>query len=293
VDPEADAETIALVIECLRAAGLREFKVDVGQVEFFKGILEGIELPAQAGERLKDCVARKDVSDLGRLLEGLDLSDAKKRLLGELPLLAGGVEVLDRAAGLVESDHSRAALDNLAQVVGFVERYGLADSLTVDLGELRGVDYHTGVLFEAFVHHLGIPLCKGGRYDRLVARFGVDLPATGFSLDLAAVMEALHTERGGEATAGRGTLVVALDRDRSRALDLARRLRDAGLSAARDLIDRPLEDSLAHAREQGFRWVAAVGAEGSSEGALLVYLPTGDRETVPLEGIVRRLAGEE
>lgn len=294
VDPEADAETIALVIECLQATGLREFKVDVGQVEFFKGILNGIELPGGAVERLKDCVARKDVSELEHLLEGLELSDAKKRLLAELPLLAGGGEVLDRAAALVESDHSRNALENLSQVVEFVEHYGLTDSLTIDLGELRGVDYHTGVLFEAFVHHLGSPLCKGGRYDGLVARFGEDLPATGFSLDLAAIMEALRIEGGARTPTCEGALIVNVEADRTRALRLTRRLREAGVRAARDLIERPLDDSLAYAREQGFQWVAAVGAEGTAGGgALLVYLPTGARETASSEGIVRRLAGEE
>ncbi|MBI5016699.1 MAG: ATP phosphoribosyltransferase regulatory subunit [Deltaproteobacteria bacterium] len=295
VDPEADAETIALVIECLRAAGLSEFKVDVGQVEFFKGILGGAELPAETGERLKDCVARKDVSELGRLLEGVRLSDAKKRLLAELPLLAGGVEVLERASALVESDHSRSALENLAKVVHFVERYGLADALTVDLGELRGVDYHTGVIYEAFVHHLGSPLCKGGRYDGLVAGFGTDLPATGFSLDLATVMEAQRIEGTREgASRAEGALIVALEPDRSGAVALARRLRGAGVRAARELVDRPLDDSLVHAREQGFRWMVALGTEGNGGGgALIVHVVTGERETAPVEGIVRRLAGEE
>ncbi|MHB8767060.1 MAG: ATP phosphoribosyltransferase regulatory subunit, partial [Deferrisomatales bacterium] len=249
VDPEADAEAIALTVACLAECGVAGFKVDVGQVEFYRGILQGLELPAEEAEALTSAVARKDGSDLRRLLEGMPLADAKKRLLAELPLLAGGAEVLDRAAALVESDHSRAALENLARVVEFVGIHGLADHLTVDLGEIRGIDYHTGVIFEAFVHHMGVPLCRGGRYDRLLGRYAADLPATGFSLDILAVMEALHLRGAGGALrspSAAGVFIVNFLPDRARALSLARSLRASGVRAARDLIRRPLPDSLDH-----------------------------------------------
>lgn len=291
-NPEADAEILSVVVECLREAGLREFRVDVGQVEFFKGILRDLELSADDAARLRDCVGRKDVSELTRLVEGLDLSDAKRRLLVELPLLAGGVEVLDRAAALVESDHSRRALENLARVVRFVERQGLAESLTVDLGELRGVDYHTGVIFEAFVHHLGSPLCKGGRYDGLMAGFGADLPATGFSLDLLAVMEALRFDAARAAAGPEGVLVAGAAAAEPGAPELAARLRARGLRVAREFAARPAKESLRHAREQGFRWVVAVADEDGGT-ALLVDVETGGGERLRADEIVRRLAGEE
>jgi len=293
LDPEADAEAIALVIGCLAEAGVQGFKVDVGQVEFFRGALLGCDLAEGQVAALTSCVARKDLSELGQLLEGLPVPDAKKRLLAELPLLAGGAEVLDQAAGLVESEHSRAALENLAQVVAYVGMHGLAEHLTVDLGELRGIDYHSGVIFEAFVHHLGSPLCRGGRYDRLLGLYGLDLPATGCALDLLAVTEALRLQ--GEAIPPRreGVFIVNFRPSRSEALGLARSLRDRSIRAARDLIRRPLEDSLGHAGEQGFRWGAVLGGEGCPEGAaLLVDLSTGGRHPVTLDELLRQTAEE-
>ncbi|GAB4276331.1 MAG: ATP phosphoribosyltransferase regulatory subunit [Deferrisomatales bacterium] len=294
VDPEADAEAIAVAIACLREAGLTEFKVDVGQVEFFRGVLQGVDLPDREVDALTRAVARKDLSELGRRLEGVRLSDSKKRLLAELPLLAGGVEVIERASELVESDHSRAALDNLSRVVGFVEIHGLTEHLTVDLGELRGIDYHTGVIFEAFVPHMGIPLCRGGRYDALVGRYGTARPATGFSLDLVALLEALTLQEGGSAGRGAdGVFIVNFRADRVPALDLARRLRAAGVPASRDLIRRPLADSLTHARQQGFRWAAVLGAPGKAEDqVVLVDLNEGTESLLTTDRVLERALEE-
>jgi ATP phosphoribosyltransferase regulatory subunit len=293
VDPEADAEAIALVAACLSEAGVRGFKVDVGQVEFFRGILLGCDLDGGQADALVSCVARKDLSELGVLLEGLPVPDAKKRLLAELPLLAGGVEVLDQASALVESDHSRSALENLARVVAYVEMHGLSHHLTVDLGELRGIDYHTGVIFEAFVHPVGTALCRGGRYDRLLGLYGLDLPATGFSLDLLAVTEALRLQEDTPAVRPAGVFIVNFRSTRVEALGLARQLRARSVRAARDLIRRPLDQSLAHAREQGFRWAAVLGGEGCPEGStVLVDLGTEDRRVLALDELLRQTAEE-
>lgn len=295
VDPEADAEAIALMVACLGEAGAEGFKVDVGQVELFRGVLHGVDLPPDQAADVTSAVARKDLSELGRLLEDLPVDDAKKRLLAELPLLAGGAGVLDRAAVLVESDHSRAALDNLAQVVRFVDLHGLAEHLTVDLGEIRGIDYHTGVIFEAFVHHLGVPLCRGGRYDGLIGRYGVPLPATGFSVDLVALMEALRLqEAGSPGPRASGVFLINYRPDRTAAITLARVLRAAGVRAARDLIQRPLEASLGHARQQGFRWAAVLGRTGCPEGqAVVIDLIHETEATVPTDEVARHVAAEE
>jgi ATP phosphoribosyltransferase regulatory subunit len=291
-DPEGDAECIALAAHCLARVELSSFTIDVGQVEFFKGILGDAGLGDADARRITDAVAKKDLSGLERLLPGLALSDAKKRLLAELPLLAGGAEVLDRASELAENDHSRRALENLARVVEYVTAQGWGKALAVDLGEIRGVDYHTGVIFEAFVPHLGVPLVSGGRYDGLVGAFGAPLPATGFSLDLFAAAEALSLEHPGRVPAPVGVYVINYLPARDAALELARALREKNVRACRDLVRRPLEESLGAARAQNFAWALALGAEGCPEGhALLVELATGKREILPIERARERVGG--
>ncbi|RMG97814.1 MAG: ATP phosphoribosyltransferase regulatory subunit [Candidatus Dadabacteria bacterium] len=284
-DPEADAEGIALVVACLEAAGIEGFKVDLGQVEFFRGVVEGLDLAPGELEALRGAVARKDLSDLEGLLEILPIPDRRKEILAELPLLAGGTEVLDRAATLVDSEHSVRALENLARVVEFVGVHGLSDRLTLDLGEIRGIDYHTGVIYEAFVPHRAVPLCRGGRYDRLCAAYGRDLPATGFSLDLAAILSALAGP--GPGPEPEGVFLINFEPDRRRALLLARRFRRQGSRAARDLIRRPLEDSLAHARSQGFRWAAVIEPQ-VAPAVRWVDLASGATELLAEDEVVAR-----
>ena len=103
-------------------------------------------------------------------------------LLLALPTLYGRGDVLERAERLVKNARSEAALANLAEVYRLLRAYGLADSVLLDLGEVRGFDYYSGVHFEAYVTGWGPPLVGGGRYDQMLARFGYDCPATGLRL---------------------------------------------------------------------------------------------------------------
>ena len=84
------------------------------------------------------------------------------------------------------------ALDNLAQVVDILAIHGITDELTIDLGEIRGLAYHSGITFEGFVPGLGEPVCGGGRYDGLMGRYGRDLPATGFAFNLLGLLQGLE-----------------------------------------------------------------------------------------------------
>ena len=105
-------------------------------------------------------------------------------LLLALPTLYGRGDVLDRAEALVKNARSEAALANLAEVYRLLRAYGLADAVLLDLGEVRGFDYYSGVHFEAYVSGLGAPLVGGGRYDQMLGRFGYECPATGFAFEI-------------------------------------------------------------------------------------------------------------
>lgn len=254
---EADAEAIALAVACLENCGIEGFRVDVGQVEFFRGILEHAAVSPQDAAILKSAVARKDLSELERQLETLPLPDSTKNLLNQLPLLAGGREVIDAASKLAESDHSKKALQDLSKVLDLAQGYGLNDYITIDLGELRGIDYHTGIIFEAFARHMGTPLFIGGRYDQLTEKYGRKLSATGFSMDLFAMADALRLrpETMPKAQAD-GVMIIGPDKDHACALQAAAYLRNANIRAAVEIVDRPLGEAALHAKEQQYAWLA-------------------------------------
>jgi len=171
--------------------------------------------------------------------------------------------VLDRAEGLVKSARSEAALANLAEVYRLLRAYGLADSVLLDLGEVRGFDYYSGVHFEAYVTGLGAPLVGGGRYDQMLAHFGYDCPATGFAFETGRALLAMESQGAGPRLTGPDFFVIDFTPDKTRALALSRRLRDAGAAVARDIISRPLAESLAYARGQRVAWALVIGGAGA------------------------------
>jgi ATP phosphoribosyltransferase regulatory subunit len=118
------------------------------------------------------------------LLQTLPLEDRRKKILRAVPHLTGGKSVIAEARGLVKNARSVEALDHLAEIHSIFERLDLAQHLTIDLGEIRGFDYYTGIYFRAYVRDLGFEVAGGGRYDGLPGSFGEDLPAVGFSFSL-------------------------------------------------------------------------------------------------------------
>ena len=279
-NPEGDAEMIAMTVEGLRALGLGRFQIDVGQADFFRGILEDLAVEPAVARELRDALGRKDLSALERLVADLAAPAAATELLLALPALYGRGDVLERAERLVKSARSEAALGKLAEVYRLLRAYGLADSVLLDLGEVRGFDYYSGVHFEAYVTGLGAPLVGGGRYDQMLAHFGYDCPATGFAFDIGRALLALASQGAEPALSGPDFFVIDFTADKTRALAISRRLRDAGAAVARDIISRPLAESLGYARGQRAVCALVIGEDGADPDRIRVIdLSAGGAET--------------
>ena len=264
-NPEADAEMIAMAIECLRRSGASEFSLDIGQVEFFRGVMDGLSLPPALARRVTGAISRKDSTELKALLDEGGVAEASRAEVLALPRLFGGREVLERAAKLVTNPRSRKALDNLTEVVDLLEQHGVAEHVTLDLGELRGLDYHTGITFQGFLAGHGQAVCSGGRYDGLMASYGYPAPATGFTFDLLSLLFALEQTLSDRVVPQTDLLVFAEPGAVPRAQQLTPQLRAAGYSAARDMVKRPLTEALAYARLMNYRQLLVVP---SGEGPL-------------------------
>ncbi|MCE1226355.1 MAG: ATP phosphoribosyltransferase regulatory subunit [Geobacteraceae bacterium] len=255
--PEADAEMVAMAVEVMNAAKLRDFKVDLGQVAFCQGVFEASGLVGAPLQLIRQAVALKDSSTVEMLLGQYPVSEASRRELLALPRLFGGCEVLEEAGQIVQNQRSRLALENIKEVVAILGLHGVSNCLTIDLGETRGLDYHTGLTFEGFVPGIGDALFSGGRYDDLIGRYGFDAPATGFTCNLFSLMQALELQ-GELQHEQRDLLVFNGADDRREALGLSRELRQRGYAVARDIIKRDLEASLTYAAQSGIRAVLVI-----------------------------------
>jgi ATP phosphoribosyltransferase regulatory subunit len=180
----SDVEILLIAVEAFERLGIQEFQINLGSVDFFGGIIDRFELPADQIAELKAILNLKDQSGLESLLNRLPLEDRRKNILRAIPHLTGGREVISEARGMIKNPRSVEALNHLEEIYSIFENQNLSRRLTIDLGEVRGFDYYTGILFRAYVPDLGFEVANGGRYDGLPATFGEDLPAVGFSFSL-------------------------------------------------------------------------------------------------------------
>jgi ATP phosphoribosyltransferase regulatory subunit len=256
--PEADAEMVAMAVEALQGLGFDDFKIDLGQVEFCRGIMEASGLQGQPLHELQQAVASKDSSAVAKIIAENIMPEASRAEIAALPRLFGGREVLVEARRVATNSRSCAALDNLCQVLDILDIHGVGDHLTIDLGETRGLDYHTGITFEGFVTGLGEPVCSGGRYDNLTGRYGFQAPATGFTFNVLSLLQALQKRPELEASTARDFLLFNCREDRREVLEVAHLLRSQGYTAARDIIRREFDQSLEYARRMNIRCMLVI-----------------------------------
>jgi ATP phosphoribosyltransferase regulatory subunit len=189
--PAGDAEVIALGVEALTAAGLSRITIDLGHLGLARELLAALELPEPALVDARRCIAKRDGSGLESVLRAARGSRAAIELARMLPQLSGAPAVLATAEKKAPSPGVRRALRELAAIVAAVEARDVQARLHVDLGEVRGFDYYTGVRFQAFVRGAADAVLRGGRYDQLLGRYGRPGPAVGFAIDVEAVAGAL------------------------------------------------------------------------------------------------------
>src|SRR5436189_3106761 len=163
----ADIEMLLIAVESMQRLGIADFQINLGSVDFFGGIVDRIELPEDQITKLKGILNFKDQPALETLLLSLPVDDRRKNILRAIPHLTGGREVLREARSLIRNTRSVAAVDHLEEIHSVFDKLGLARHLTIDLGEVRGFDYYTGILFRAYIPQLGFEVASGGRYDGL------------------------------------------------------------------------------------------------------------------------------
>jgi ATP phosphoribosyltransferase regulatory subunit len=249
--------------------------------------MDQLELPAEQLSEIIAAIAHKDLSGLRLLLADVDLPAKLREEIIALPRLFGGREVLDRAAGVVTNTRSLEALGNLRRVLEILEVYGLADYVTFDLGEMHGLDYHTGVTFQGYLSGVGQAVCTGGRYDNLTAAYGYPVPATGFTFSLLNLLFALDKKLDQVAARHTDLLISQSGEDKELAQKIARAVRQQGFSAARDILSRSADETRAYARKMNFRYIMNVDGDGVK--VTLHCLADDSEKTVAVQAI---FAGE-
>ncbi|MCI9224728.1 MAG: ATP phosphoribosyltransferase regulatory subunit [Acutalibacter sp.] len=186
----ADLEVIGAAIEAIKAVA-GDYRIELGHAGLFRHLVERLDLPPEAREEIRATIEAKNYGALGGLLDPLGNSP-EAQALRRLPRLFGGEEVLSEAESWELDGGAAQALGYLRTLYTALQELGLGQRLMVDLGLVQRNDYYTGVVFSGYVQGRGGPVLTGGRYDNLCGRFGPEMPAAGFAMDMDAAASLLE-----------------------------------------------------------------------------------------------------
>jgi ATP phosphoribosyltransferase regulatory subunit len=226
---ESDIEVLVIAIEALKRLGIEGFTITLSHVDFFNGVAERLKLESEERRRLREMIDRKETERLGSFLE--PYTDAPSReAFCRLATLAGKREIISEARSLISNPRSSAALDEIERVYNTAQALSVDSYIDIDLGEVGGLDYYTGLTFKIYAPGLGTALGRGGRYDQLLANFGLPEPAVGFSLCLDWLTGLIPPELSGAAAGTVAPVKLSASSDIVSAFKQAKQLRAEGRS---------------------------------------------------------------
>ena len=232
---ESDREILDLMLDMLNEVGITSVWLDLGHVGIFRALVAQADFDADDEAAFFDLLQRKAMPEIRAFLASRELSPELAAMLQALPGLHGeGLETLQRARALLADagEEVMLALDNLAELARQILAGASDVHLHIDLGELRGYHYHTGMVFAVYVPGHRQAIARGGRYDGIGEAFGRARPATGFSADVRALIDLMRCDGESlEAGAVQTYLAPVLDVDEpgyAALQSLVRQLRSAG-----------------------------------------------------------------
>lgn len=192
----ADAEILAMVVECLKTCGLKEFQISVGHTQFLSGLLNAAGLEEEMIADIRELLFNKNYLGVEEYMETLAIDDNLKKLFRVLGSFNLSVSELEKAKeyavsypGILE------AIEQLIELYSFLTIYGIEKYVSFELGIISDYKYYTGIIFSGYTYGTGEPIVKGGRYDKLLSYYGKNTPAIGFAIVVDQLMAALSRQK--------------------------------------------------------------------------------------------------
>lgn len=209
----ADQDILSAAFGALTGTGVDNFRIELGHAEIYKALIEELGVDVQTAESIRRLIENKSFAALGDALAPYGERPAAKAL-GAMPQLFGGVEVLDQVEALTGNVRVLGAVSYLRRLYQALDAAGYGSRIMIDLGLVHEMDYYTGVMFRGYIGGAGAAILSGGRYNALCAKFGKDLPAGGFGIDVERIADSLQGAARPEAATRRDTVRIALTKGR-------------------------------------------------------------------------------
>ncbi len=250
---DADAHMLALTIECLLQAGLEEFQVEIGDADFFRGLVEEAGFNEEEENQLRILIENKNMFGVEEIISSKEISSNLKTIFLHLPELFGSLDKLTHVKSLTKNERALKAIKRLEDLYAILAIYKLEKYVSFDLGMLSKYNYYTGIIFRAYSYGTGESIATGGRYDNLVGQFGKKAPAIGLAFYVDQVMLALSRQKKEYEMPAKNTLILYKANLCEYAINLANHFRNEGMNIEllREGKDYTLEDYIAYAKRSG------------------------------------------
>lgn len=248
--PDADAEMLALIVECLLKAGLKEFQVEIGEADFFRGLIEEAGFDEEEENQLRILIEKKNMFGVEEIISSKNINADLKTVFLTLPELFGTVGKLKRARELTKNPRALKAIERLEELYTILTAYGLEKYITFDLGMLSKYNYYTGIIFRAYTYGTGDTIANGGRYDNLVGQFGKNAPAIGLAIMVDQLLLALSRQKIEIGQKEKNTLILYKKHLLKNAVLLANHFRSQDLNIELLCYDDniPLEEYISYSK---------------------------------------------
>lgn len=285
---EADAEMLALTVDCLLKSGLEEFQLEIGNVQIFRALIEEAGFTEQDEvSKLRVLIENKNMFGVEEMLSAKDMSEELKKILLQLPELFGSLDILEYAKGMIKNSRALEAIERLEKLYNILSIYGYERYISFDLGMLSKYNYYTGIIFKAYTYKTGEAIATGGRYDNLVGQFGKEAPAIGLAIVIDQLMAALSRQNLLKKPEAQNTLILYKEELRKEAIILAVNFRNDGINTlllkAED--DKSQEDYLTYAKRMGFGGILYFE---TSQEIKVIEAATGNVQIANVEELIKR-----
>ena len=247
---DADAEVISMVIDSLLSSGVKEFQLEIGHPEFFKGLIEQSGLSEEKTEQLRELIDNKKYFGIETVLEDTNIDKELFDIFVGFQDYFGNIDMILNLKKLDLNNRSLQALERLEKLYNILTVYGLEKYVSFDLSMLSMYEYYTGVVFKGYTYGTGDAIVTGGRYDNLLSQFGKNAPAIGFAVNLDRLMMAMERQHLLSENINDSKIVLYSENDREYAISYAESLRDNGqkIIMVRKRSNHSLEDYKEYAK---------------------------------------------
>ncbi len=246
---EADAEILVLAIKSILKSGIKDFRINIGQVKFFKAILDETGLSKDECDSIKETIANRDYVELENIIKNSSISENGKTIFSKLTKLVGKKDVIDYVRNLTESKEALDVLDELEKLYEILKIHGVEKYVYFDLGMINHLNYYTGIIFRGYTYGTGYSIVGGGRYDNLVSGFGKDMPAVGFTININEIVSI--AEKTANFVKKPKTLIAWNEKGKNSAYTIGEKYRDNGMIVQNSFITNDFDKNFEYAKKNG------------------------------------------